>query len=205
MYLSKIEMDLTDSHVRAALRVAQQMHRMMAAILGTARKDSELLYRYRTQGTRVQIYLYSSIPVNEKRIRPGMTLSGQRDMAAWLDKMFTGQILGFDLLTMPFKKVPAEANRNSRRRVLRSQEERFAWLTRKAEQNGFSLLDVRENTDEKLYARHGEEKGGILYLDVYHYTGTLQIKELSAFQRAVETGIGPGKAYGLGMIMLAER
>ena len=37
----------------------------------------------------------------------------------------------------------------------------------------------------------------------WHYRGVLEILNADAFVNALADGIGPGKAYGLGMILLA--
>ena len=43
-----------------------------------------------------------------------------------------------------------------------------------------------------------------MYLDQYHYQGTLQITDVEQFRKAVQGGIGPGKSYGLGMLLLSR-
>ena len=204
MVLSRIELTLSDPGVRAALADAQKLHRLVTGLFGTARQDVDLLYRLRTQGTVVTLYLYSSVPPAPERLLPCMRLTGSRDLADWLEQMQIGMTLGFDLLTMPFKKAPDADGKNSRRRVLRTEEERMAWLARKAEQNGFELLSVREQIGEKLRAVHAPDQGGRLYLDTYQYSGTLCITDADAFRNAVQRGIGPGKAYGLGMLLLTR-
>ncbi len=201
MILSRIDMALTDPGVRSALRDAQKMHRLVAGLFQVPREEAKLLYRIRTQGTVVMLYCYADRPIEQDRLLPGMLLNGERDVTSWLASMQNGDVRGFDLLTMPFKKVSEEGG-NSRRRVLRTQEERLAWLTRKSEQNGFAILEVQESADERISAMHPKEQGGRLYLDSYRYFGTLRITDAEAFQNAVQAGIGPGKAYGLGMLML---
>lgn len=202
MILTKIEMSLSDPAVRAALRDAQKMHQLVAGLFQTTREDAQLLYRVRAQGINVALYLYADRPVDRSRLRQGMQLAGERDMSDWLDAMQTGRRMGFELMTMPFKKTAEEDEKNSRRRVLRTQEERMAWLARKAEQNGFFILELRESPGEKIVAAHSAEKGGRLYLDSFRYEGVLQITDAASFREAIRKGIGPGKAYGLGMLLL---
>ena len=202
MILSKIEISLSEPAIRAALRDAQRMHRLVSGLFQTPREDAQLLYRVRTQGAKVSLYLYADRPVDRSRLLPGMLLAGERDLTDWLDSMGADQVWGFELLTMPFKKTPEGDGKNSRRRVLRTREERLAWLARKAEQNGFSLLEAQEYPGEKLCASHPAEKGGRLFLDSYRYSGVLRITDPALFRNAVKNGIGPGKAYGLGMLLL---
>lgn len=204
MYLSKIEMSLSELSVRTALRDAQKMHRLVAGLYRLSRQEAELVYRVQVQGQRVALYMYAGLPIDRSKILPWMLLAGERELSDWLSAMQEGQVWGFDLLTMPFKKVPDGENRNSRRRVLRTQEERLVWLNRKAEQNGFAILEAQESAGEKESAVHPAEKGGKLYLDSYRYSGTLQITNEEQFKQALRHGIGPGKAYGLGMLLLKK-
>lgn len=202
MYLSRIDMGLSSPAVRAALRDAQRMHRLAAGFFGVSREEAQLLYRCRVRGTAVSLYLYSAFPVDRARIPGGMVLGGEREMTDWLAGFREGQSLQFDLLTMPFKKVPGAEGGNSRRRVLRTQEERLSWLDRRAAQHGFRVLRAEETQEEKISAAHPKERGGSLYLDAYRYTGVLQIEDGDVFRSAVQTGIGPGRSYGLGMLLL---
>lgn len=202
MVLTKIELPLSNPGVRAALRDSQKMHRLVTGFFGTQRQEGEILFRTRVRGAAVELYLYSAIPVDETRLLPGMSISAQRDVTDWLEGMEKEDVLGFQLETMPFKKVATDGAKNSRRRSLHSAEEREAWLRRKAEQNGFEILFVEESAGDKRSARHPAEAGGNLTMDSWVYTGRLRIADAEAFRRAVQHGIGPGKAYGLGMLLL---
>lgn len=203
MYLTKLELALSAPAVRAALRDGQKMHRLVTGFFGTDRKSAKVLYRYRLRGVHMELYLYSEEPVIPERLLPGMRLVARRDVSAWLESMETGQVFGFQLLTMPFKKVAEDGAKNSRRRALRTQEERLVWLERKAAQSGFRILSVRETPGEKQTAIHPEDRGGRLVVNAWCYTGRLLITDAEAFHRSLREGIGPGKAYGLGMLLLA--
>lgn len=182
----------------------QQLHQMIMGLFESDRKSSGVLYRIREDGQARAIYLYSSRPINQDRLLAGMHFSGQRDLTAWLDALRNGQVWRFDLLASPTKKVGQDGSKNSRRRILRTLEERCAWLERKGQQNGFRLLNCQELEGSQLIGRHGQERGGTMYLDQYHYQGALQITDEKQFQRAVQEGIGPGKSYGLGMLLLSQ-
>ena len=55
MFLSKIEMTLSEPAVRAAMRDAQKMHRLAAGLYRLPRQDAELLYRVRAEGQTVSL------------------------------------------------------------------------------------------------------------------------------------------------------
>ena len=152
-----------------------------------------ILYRLRQERGRNAVYLYSACPVDPSRLLPGMTLTGSRDLTDWVSALTVGQLWQFDLLAAPMKKVSAEGKKNSQRRILRTEEERLQWLARKAEQSGFRILSVRELE----YVRQSGRRAGsqAMYLDAYHYTGSLEIVDADDFRRALAQGIGSGRAY----------
>ncbi len=203
MYLTKIDLELSNRTVCAALGDCQKMHRLLNGLFDSSRQDVQLLYRVRGRGRDCSVYLYSSCPIRPEKLLPFMTLEGQRDLSGWLDTMKPGRRLRFDLLTMPSKKEPQETGKNSRRRILKTEEERLAWMERKAAQNGFALVQMQELETVGFSGKHSQEQGGRMSWNAYHYTGILEIRDAEAFRKAMEQGIGPEKAYGLGMILLA--
>lgn len=202
MYLTKIELDIRQRAARTALADCQQMHRFLNTLFDCPREQAQLLYRIQNQGNHCSVYLYSACPIVQEKLLPFMHFAGQRDLSNWLQGLTEGRVLSFDLLTMPSKKVGQEPGKNSRRRVLRTAEERLAWLERKAKQNGFEILSIRELESSSQFGRHNDTRGGTMVLDAYHYRGFLLIHDAEQFQKAMKIGIGPGKAYGLGMILL---
>lgn len=204
MYLTRIDLVPQHRGIQRALGDCQQLHQMIMSLFESDRKSSGVLYRIREDGQARAIYLYSSRPVNQDRLLTGMRFSGQRDLTGWLNALQKGQVWRFDLLASPTKKVEQDNGKNSRRRILRTLEERCAWLERKGEQNGFQLLNLQELEGGQLTGRHRQERGGTMRLDQYHYQGALRITDEKQFQRAVQEGIGPGKSYGLGMLLLSQ-
>lgn len=197
MYLIKVEMDRRDAC--GLLADCQQMHRFVTGFFGTDRQSSQVLYRTNMVRNRLAIYIYAQNPAEHI---PENCDVQQRDVTSWLDSMAVGKIWNFDLIACPSKKVAAEGQRNSQRRILREPGQRQAWLERKAEQNGFAILDAQEQEQIHVSGRHTANQGGTMYHDAYHYQGVLQITDAEAFRKALQQGIGPGKAYGFGMMMV---
>ena len=197
MYLIKVEMDRRDA--RGLLADCQQMHRFVTGFFGTDRQSSQILYRTNMVRSRLAIYIYAQNPAEHI---PENCEVQQRDVTSWLDSMGMGQIWNFDLIASPSKKVAAEGQKNSQRRILREPGDRQAWLERKAEQNGFVILDAQEQEQIHVSGKHGAGQGGVMHHDAYHYQGVLQITDAEAFRKALQQGIGSGKAYGFGMMMV---
>ena len=197
MYLIKVEMDRREA--RGLLADCQQMHRFVTGFFGTDRQSGQVLYRTNMVRNRLAIYMYAQNPAEHI---PANCEVQQRDVTPWLDSLEVGQIWNFDLIVCPSKKVAAEGRRNSQRRILREASERQVWLERKAEQNGFAILDAQEQEQIHVSGRHGAGQGGVMHHDAYHYQGVLQINDAEAFRKVLQQGIGPGKAYGFGMMMV---
>ena len=205
MYLTRIDLQPQVRAIWRALGDCQQMHRLVSGLFQRGRKESEILYRLRDDRGLTALYLYSNTPVDRSALTAGMTFAGERDLTDWLKGFQAGQVWGFDLLAAPTKKVAEEGHKNSRRRILREQTERLEWLSRKAAQYGFALLQANEREGVHMTGKHAQEQGGRMYWDGYRYDGILQIKDAERFRQAVSGGIGAGKAYGLGMLLLRRQ
>ena len=71
------------------------------------------------------------------------------------------------------------------------------------QQFGFQLLAVNELEHIRQTGKHSPESSGRMYFDGYHYQGILQVTDAVKFQDALRHGIGAGKAYGFGMLLLS--
>lgn len=203
MVLTKLVLDPRHPAVRQDLHNCQDMHRSLMHIFGEERHKAKVLYRVRLTDSGAAVYLFSD---KEPAFPPlaGMFLAGSRDMEPFFNSVSAGKRYSFDLLAAPCKKVAVEGVKNSRRRLLRTEEERLAWLRERGEKCGFSILWVREGGQERKWGSHAQAEGGSMVINAVHYCGTLKVEDPGAFRKACSSGIGPGKAYGLGMLLLAS-
>ena len=200
MYLIRVEMDKNNPTTRRAMVDCQQMHRFVTRLFGSDRQSSGLLYRTKVVQDKVLIYLYSQNPVSN----PDQNDIQQRDISGWMDTFKNGQVLNFDLVTSPSKKVSVEGKRNSQRKILRDPADRQAWLVKKAAESGFRILHAEEQDRITATGIHNTEKGGVMNHSGYRYVGTLQITDVNSFRQSLAQGIGPGKAYGFGMMLVKQ-
>lgn len=198
MFLIKLEMDRNAPLVRQMTADCQKMHQFVTGLFGTSRQTSQILYRTNMVKGKFYAYLYAQRPV--VNIPEGCSIQ-QKDISSWLKQMEAGQVWNFDLVASPSKKV-SENTKNSRRKVLKDPSERQAWLERKAEQNGFAILHAEEREHIQASGKHADDNGGAMYHSAYHYQGVLKIVDADAFRKGLQNGIGPGKAYGFGMMMV---
>jgi CRISPR system Cascade subunit CasE len=93
--------------------------------------------------------------------------------------------------------------KTGKREGLYKLEEQIAWLHRQAERNGFELLDFMvSNSDSWRFKK--DNSSDPMTLAVAEFDGHLRIANLETFQTCVQTGLGHGKAFGLGLLSLAR-
>lgn len=206
MFMTCVEIDRRHPSARQALADCSDMHRNIMRLFASStapvrRCEERVLYRIVEQRSTIQLYLTSQQAPDLSQARWLLAeRQRQREMRPLLDGFAAGQVFSFDLLTHPSKKVRGEG-KNSARRFLKTAEERFAWLAHQGEKYGFHLLGVHE---EEPYDIHGKRSTGRMTLRVVRMIGQLQITEADAFRTAYQNGIGPEKAYGLGMLLLTR-
>lgn len=200
MILSRFIIDIRSFAGRKCMTDCQQMHRSIMRLFHCSRQDGKVLYRFNPQ--KRLVYILSERMPDLEDMPAGMKFGGQKDMEAWENNLTVGQCFRFDLLAAPMKKVAEKGIKNSRRRFLRTPEARLDWLLRKAEQAGFSLLQVQENTDMPIFGKHADDNGGKFYSHAVSYQGILKVEDIEKFSMAWRNGIGSGRAYGQGLLLL---
>lgn len=202
MYLSKIHLDIAKDKARKCLHDCQNMHRSVQSLFHSSRKDSGVLYRLNEQN--LDVYILSNIKPDEQEMPAEMSFCGTRDLTLMEQSFEIGQYYRFDLLASPCKKQGKEGQKNSQRRFLRTSEERAEWLKRKGQQYGFELLRIQEEQQVTICGSHDAEHGGKMNGQAVQFQGVLQIRDEELFKNAWVNGIGPGKSYGQGMLMLRK-
>ena len=127
-----------------------------------------------------------------------------------LDSLKSGQRFRFRLRANPCVK------RHGKRLGLLHLEEQEGWLARKGLQHGFSLsptpsfglskssrerIDVRVSQEQMLGGK--QHNGNAIRIYSVLYDGFLSVTQGEKFRDALRTGIGHGKAMGLGLLSVA--
>jgi CRISPR system Cascade subunit CasE len=95
------------------------------------------------------------------------------------------------------KSLADGAKQNGKRVPVRGDEARLGWLTRHAGVGGFRLHDVRI---AELPATSGRGKHARVTLAGCLFEGSLVVTDAAAFRSALSRGVGPGKAFGFGLL-----
>lgn len=202
MILSKLTLDISSPSVRQALKNCQDMHRNLLGAFDSDRKHADLLYRLVRRKDSIDLYVLSTaIPQWSNISRNGYSCVQTRNIAALKEMYGNGSTLHFNLLACPSKKVHGNG-KNSQRVFLRTAEERAEWLERQAAGKGFELLSANESgMPISITGKKGVDQ---IHYAAVNFTGYLKITDAPTFWDGYSSGYGPGKSYGIGMMLISK-
>lgn len=107
-------------------------------------------------------------------------------------------------------KVTGEQRKRGLRAPITDEHELAHWLIRKEQQHGFTIAHADAWPDLSCpltISREGRRSFRKKGLEPAHHAsvefrGILDVQDPVAFRQCVETGIGPAKAFGFGLLML---
>jgi CRISPR system Cascade subunit CasE len=138
------------------------------------------------------------------------------------DTIRNGDELRFRLLANPTKKVGTTTKsqrkagivKNNGRRVgILNHDRQIEWLRRKGDQNGFELLSVQADNSisdvvqtkmRTIYGRRKTIQSNPITMHTVMFDGRLRVVDIDIFRSALRNGIGPGKAYGCGLLSITR-
>ena len=231
LYLSRLVLDPGSRQVRRDLGDVCQMHRtILKAFPSEAapcafRKQHAVLYRMEIERSmeRPVVLVQSETPpdwsflsgVPDYLLRP----PEHKEVGELFNRIQAGQVFRFRLRANAAKKIdtktgPDGQRRNGRRIPLRTSEDLMVWLSRKADQSGFSLVcsgerdampDVRivPEVDARAIRGDAASPGRVITFGGVLFEGRLQVSDANVFRETLASGIGSGKAYGFGLLSIA--
>jgi CRISPR system Cascade subunit CasE len=229
MYLTRAFLDPKSRDVRADLRSPESLHKtVMRAFPDDAgpspRGAHGILHRLdQDRGDRLVLLIQSRTKPMTKRWPDGYLLELGRD----LDLAFSnvgenpairsveaeraalnpGRRFAFRVRANTTRKVdtktgPDGVRRHGRRVPVRGDEERLRWFARHAEAAGFAVVDGQVRITE--ITGSGGRGGKSVTVGGALFEGILVVRDASLFRTALESGIGPAKAYGFGLLSIAR-
>ncbi len=199
MYLSRFEMDIRNASVRQCLRDCDDMHRNIQLLFNADRQTENVLYRLRVQKGKVIVYVQScTLPKESSDSRHnGMTLTGYRDISSLITDIKDGQCYSFNIMAFPSKKCSLKGHKNSQRKELFLDLEKIDWFKNKTDQNGMRVLSIVANRGDRCSSKRKN-----FVFSGTEFTGKLMITDFEKARCSIIKGIGPEKAYGMGLMIL---
>lgn len=228
LFLSRLVLDPTQRQVQRDLADCYAMHQRVlsafpdAIAIGDARELLGVLYRVELRRDGAPLVLVQSrVAPDWSRLPSGylLLLLAEPPAVKRIDAAYAaiqaGMTFVFRLRANPVKRISQHNTTQDERwrgkRVeLRREEDQIAWLARKGEAGGFTLLTVRTQPDLRdvrtaaSAVTHGRRPHtGRLTFGAVVLEGHLRVTNPDAFRATLETGIGSGKAFGFGLLSVA--
>jgi CRISPR system Cascade subunit CasE len=203
MHLTRLNLNSQHWQARRDLSDAYEMHRSLsrAFVADAASKPARFLWRLESAGssaagpmvliqsegapnwtalTSLPNYLARAPEVKEFAMEPLVDLQSR---------------YRFRLLANP------TVTRDGKRLGLVGNDAQLAWLARQGERHGFAIEAARVDTTDTMGSRKGDQR---ISLRRACFDGFLRVDNTALLIQAIQLGIGPGKAFGCGMLSIAR-
>jgi len=208
MYLSRLQLNPVHPRARRDLASAYELHRSLVRAFApdAATPSPRFLWRREADrsglpGTTVLVQATHTAAwhalQDAEEIGPGYFAALQGNKPVPLETLVQeSRIYRFRLLVNP------TVTRAGKRFGLHDDESRHDWLLRQAQRHGFEVLTAERGASGRLSVPQGRRERSIT-LDTVLFDGLMRATDVVALRQAWASGIGPGKALGLGMLSLA--
>lgn len=212
MYLSRLQLNPAEATVWRD--VVDHPHRLHQIVMqgfpdGVKRHDAHILHRLDAAEQAMTLLVQSDIQpdwssLDERLLLPATPFDPIPNPAIQsLDGLAleNGRILRFRLRANPTKRISSgKGNKPGPRVELYKEADQIEWLINKGKRHGFAVAK-----DHLRINPEGKQKDYRRRLTIYTalFDGILRVTDETAFNMAVQTGIGPAKAFGCGLLSLA--
>ena len=204
MFLTQLRLDPRSAQARRDLADPYDMHRTLVRAFARDERDTppRFLWRLEPGGA------WNQPVVLVQSAQPG-DWSHLHALAGYLSRKEGQATKAFD----PANWLKADARcrfrlaanptvtREGKRHGLVGEQEQRAWLDRQAQRWGFTVEVGWVGSSDML---QGRKAGQRVSLRKVLYEGVLKVRDAEALAHALASGIGPGKAFGCGLLSLAR-
>lgn len=196
MYFSQLKLNLRNNSARKDLGNIYELHRTLSHAFEEDYENSKMLFHtIDTVGGKATVLVYSKTEPNWDYLNENYLL----EPASYKEVNFP--VSEKDVFSFKMRANPTEYKYfdGLKKRVgIYNYEEQMKWLSLKSEKYGFKIIQTE-------IINEGISKGNkdISMLSVL-FNGYLQITDKELFLKALEDGIGRGKRFGFGMLLISN-
>lgn len=202
MYLTRLRLDPRSAQVRRDLSDPYEMHRTLVRpfVRDAEQAPPRILWRIEPAAAWsdpvVLVQAQEAADWSVLEALPNYLKAGAetREFSpeSWLQ---SGQSYRFRLFANP------TVTRDGKRQGLFGEAAQQEWLARQGQRHGFAVEAMLVTGSALLRGRKGGAQISLLNVC---FEGRLQVRDVAALAQAVRTGIGPGKAFGCGLLSLGR-
>ncbi|MFG2378944.1 type I-E CRISPR-associated protein Cas6/Cse3/CasE [Streptomyces sp. NPDC048504] len=206
VHLARLHLEARSREVHRDLKDATRLHTTVQALfpdaLGAApRTATNTLHRVEREQTGALLMIQSTLPINRNALPTGYASQVEyRDLTPLLTWLAEGRVVRFRIDANPIKSVVVPGGGRGRR-VPVSGEEALAWWERQAARAGLANELVLDLPQPDVLGSRSEAKR--IRLRAIRFEGVATVSDPEALRTAITTGIGQGRAYGLGLLSIA--
>ena len=208
MYLSRIKLNTSLRKTMQALAAPNLFHGAIESAESGER--TRKLWRIDDLYDDKYLLILSNDPIDFSAVAEQFGYGTEYECKSYdrlLDRIENGSIWHFRLKSNPTIQSKKSTSSNGRGKVFAHKTTSYQeeWLRKKAECNGFSLIDGEWSvTGSKWYVfkKNRSQKSQVKMLSVT-YEGLLTVTDTELFKNALTKGIGREKAFGMGLITIA--
>ncbi|NEX23037.1 type I-E CRISPR-associated protein Cas6/Cse3/CasE [Thiorhodococcus mannitoliphagus] len=205
MYLSRLTLDPRHPRVRRDLGNRYEMHRTLARAFAPDETSAPYRFLWRLESSAFDagsavLLVQSEMSADWKPLEgdAGYALEILGNKPVDLEQLIQASArYRFRLQANP------TVTRNGKRYGLVKEDAQLDWLDRQALKQGFTVLGAIRADCERLQARQPSTRRRIT-LQSALYEGHLEATDPGRLRQAIMTGLGHGKAWGLGLLSVAR-
>jgi len=206
MYLSKLTLDPQHPQARRDLSSPYEMHRTLTRAFAPDAQSPPPRFLWRLESGRdtrpaatVLVQSDSAADWSVLTAMPGYAPQVQGNKPVDLERLIDrpGRQFRFRLLANP------TVTRDGKRHGLTREEDQLDWLTRQGVNYGFGLCACLRLGNGRIQTRQSNP-GRRITLQSVLFEGTLEVRDVARLCAGVSSGLGHGKALGLGLLSLAR-
>jgi CRISPR system Cascade subunit CasE len=201
MYLSTIQLNPHHALARRDLRDAYEMYRTLNSAFSDLQDAPFRRFLWRMEqpietDTAGVVVVQSHTPADwsilEKQPGYAQEIEGNRHID--LDHLLEpARCYHFRLQVNP------TVTRDGKRFGLRTKQEQVDWLTAQGKKHGFEVMAYIRESSQRLQLRQGKS-GNKITVHTVLFDGFLQAKNPQLLQKAICSGLGHGRSWGLGLL-----
>lgn len=205
MYLSR----LTLNRSRAAMLWLSNSYRVHQRLAMACGNDPRLLFRIETDEQKSQILVQThNAPAWNTAFDEFDVLLHEPEHKAFTPALANEGLYRFRLRANPTAKKTFEKDNGEKHKTrlgIFKESDQIEWLKRKFSESGAELVNWRVNTHGMIYSHKSPQKDKRTQV---HYAvlfeGILKVINSEQLLQSLQTGIGPAKGYGFGLLSLAR-
>lgn len=212
MYLTRMELNTKNRDTMRLLSSPEKIHGLVEGSFHGERKRNLWRLEY-LNGKRYLLILSPDRPDLQQGVErygfPEYPESCQtKDYTTLLERIKKDTWWHFKLVANPTRSISTGYGKRGHVKVHTSVRFQEEWLLKRAERYGFELL--RENfqilqSDWRIFDKGIEQKRNRVCIKGVTYEGILKVKDEALFKELLVSGIGRGKAYGMGLFTVVHK